>query len=269
MTSPDSPSSLFRTQYEFAARIRDPENATAPVDVETRRMDVYQKLFYNNIQGFIRDGFPVLRKITDDETWHERVRDFFARHRCQSPYFVDIAKEFVDFLAEKRSDHPDDPPFLLELAHYEWVELALRIADDDEQLAIDKNGDLLDGIPVVSPVAWPLSYKFPVHRITPEYQPVEAPDDPSFLVVYRDREDKVRFLEINAVTYRLLELLGGSRPAAEDATGSVDSQMTGRRALQLVAEELEHPNSDEIVRSGETILNQMRGREIIIGTARS
>lgn len=267
MTPTDSASSLFRTQYEFAARIRDPENAAAPADVEARRMEVYQKLFYNNIQGFIRDGFPVLRRISDDDVWHARVRDFFVRHRCRSPYFVEISKEFVDFLAEERVDHPDDPPFILELAHYEWVELALRIAEDDEERdPFDRNADLLDGIPIVSAVAWPLSYRFPVHRIKPEFQPAEAPEEPTFLAVYRDREDKVRFLEINAVTYRLLELLRESDDA-DPSNADMRHPLTGRQALLQVAGELNDTDPDEIVRSGEAILNQLRSREIIIGAA--
>jgi hypothetical protein len=263
----DSASSLFRTQYEFAARIRDPDNAAAPSDVEQRRMEVYEKLFYNNIQGFIRDGFPVLRRISDDDVWHARIRDFFVRHRCRSPYFVEISKEFVDFLAEERLDHPDDPPFILELAHYEWVELALRIAEDDEERGpFNRNGDLLVGNPIVSAVAWPLSYRYPVHRISPNYQPEEVPEKPTFLVVYRDRDDNVKFLEINAVTYRLLELLRGSDNThlAEADSGQ---PLTGRQALQQVAGELNDADSDEIVRSGEAILNQMRRREIIIGAA--
>ena len=40
-------------------------------------------------------------------------------------------------------DHPD---FLFELAHYEWVELALSVAEDENKTPVDSGGDLLDGI---------------------------------------------------------------------------------------------------------------------------
>jgi hypothetical protein len=44
-----------------------------------------------------------------------------------------------------------------------------------------------------------------VHRIGPVNQPDVAPAEPTCLVVYRDREDIVRFSEINQATHRLLE----------------------------------------------------------------
>jgi hypothetical protein len=51
----------------------------------------------------------------------------------------------------------DSAPWLHELAHYEWVELALQIADDDLP-PHDPDGDLLAGKPVPSPLAWALAY---------------------------------------------------------------------------------------------------------------
>jgi hypothetical protein len=36
---------------------------------------------------------------------------------------------------------------------------------------------------------------------------LEPPEQPTFLVVYRDPKDEVRFLEITPVTYQLLALI--------------------------------------------------------------
>jgi hypothetical protein len=120
-----------------------------------------------------------------------------------------------------------DPPFLLELAHYEWVELALDIAPDSiDPAGIDPNGDLLAGVPVVSPVAWSLGYRFAVHRIGPDFQPERPGPEPTRLVVYRTRQGGVEFLEVNAVTARLLDLL------------EQNDQTTGRDALTQIAAEL-------------------------------
>lgn len=69
----------------------------------------------------------------------------------------------------------------------------------------------------LSEVAWPLAYRFPVHRIGPDQQPSEPPEQATCLVVYRDMSDTVKFLEISPVTYRLLQILEdeGSVAAAE------------------------------------------------------
>jgi hypothetical protein len=46
-----------------------------------------------------------------------------------------------------RARHPDDPPFLPDLAHYEWVELALQVCARAGRQSIDQAGALLDGRP--------------------------------------------------------------------------------------------------------------------------
>jgi hypothetical protein len=242
-------------QYRFAAHIRDPDNHHRPADVEDRRMAIYRDLFYNNVENFVATAFPVLRSITPQDSWHRLVRRFFADHRCSTPYFAEIAQEFLDWLNTERGAHPDDPPFMHELAHYEWVELALQISDADQAIPpLDRNGDLMRCIPLISPVAWHLVYRFPVHRISEDYQPREPGEAQTYLVVYRDRQDEIHFLEINAVTYRLMELLKDN-PA-----------WTGLESLQRIAEELNAPQPEVVINHGEKLLIALSERNIIIGT---
>lgn len=242
-------------QFAFAAHIRDPAQQPRPDDVEDRRMAIYRELFYNNIEGFVASGFPVLRAITPDERWHRMVRAFFAGHRCSTPYFMGIAQEFLHWLQQRDDAPADDPPFLLELAHYEWVELALQTSDADEPVAgLDRNGDPYTGRPVISPLAWHLAYAYPVQRIGPDYQP-QAPDEqPTYLVVHRDRRDEVHFLQINAVTFTLLELL------------QQNPEWTGQDAVRRIAADLQHPQPDAVMTHGRALLSDLRERNVIIGT---
>ena len=83
-----------------------------------------------------------------------------------------------------------------------------------KRVDFDPNGDLLAGCPLVSPTAWNLTYQWPVHTIGPECVPDEPPEQPTHLVVYRDRVDEVHFLQINAVTQRML----GGCPAVAATT---------------------------------------------------
>lgn len=250
----DNEQAFIRKQYEFAGHIRDPENRPAPPDVEDRRMAVYRSLFYKSIEGFISGGFPVLRKLYDDGQWETLVRRFIAAHRCQSPYFLDISREFISFLEQTHRPRDCDPPFMLELAHYEWVELALTVSDDTPEMkGIDANGDLLAGHPVVSPLAWPLSYVWPVHELGPDNRPDTPPEQPTHIVVFRDRNDRIRFTLINPVTARLLGLL------KEDGTRS------GRSALEQIAGELNHPRPEVVVKGGLQALEQLKSQGIVLG----
>ncbi|MEM9305385.1 MAG: putative DNA-binding domain-containing protein [Pseudomonadota bacterium] len=250
-----TPSGTFKdVQTAFAAHLRDPENNPAPEDIEDRRMAIYRDLFFNNVRGFISNNFPVLRKLYDDDSWDALVRDFFAHHQSHTPLFPELPREFLRFVEERRGPEQGDPPFLLELAHYEWAELALSLdAAEINEVAAIPDGDLLAGVPVKSPVAWLLSYQFPVQHIRPDFQPSEPSAQPTHLVVYRTREDDVRFMELNAVSARLLQLV------------DADTGATGLQCIEQVATEL-GTTVDAITGAGRQVLEQLRSRDILLGT---
>ncbi|WP_078082842.1 DNA-binding domain-containing protein [Microbulbifer mangrovi] len=270
----DTKGTFVALQRDFAAHLRAPDEAAAPSDIEDRRVGIYRDLIYNNIESFIAGGFPVLRSIIDDEPWHAMVRDFVQRHSAQSPYFLQISEEFLEYLQNERAVSAaaeSDPPFMLELAHYEWVELALDVSDialpdDLERNCSDEQ--VLDWAPVVSPLAWNLSYHYPVHHIGPAHQPVESPQTPTFLVVYRDRADNVAFLEANAVTAHLLTLIQDANPVADPSAASASSlpaTASGRMVLQRLAEDLQHPQPDQLLAFGTDILKKLLGLDILAG----
>ena len=246
---------FIQQQYRFAAHIRDPEHQPAPPDVEDRRMAIYRELFYNNVEGFISNTFPVLREIFDDSRWHAMVRDFFIQHLAKTPLFLEIPREFLAWLENSQITQADDFPFIKELAHYEWVELALSVSEEScEQENIDRQGNFLTGIPVLSPLAWHLSYHYPVHEIGPDKQPQQPGETDTQLVVYRNRQDDMGFMLINPVTKRLLELI------------DADNNETGQQLLGRIAAEMSHPNPDIVVDGGIQILKGLAEKDIILGT---
>jgi hypothetical protein len=254
--SPDQGAPDFqRQQLAFTAHVRDPDKKPVPAGIPARRMGIYSELMFNNINEQLSGNFPVLRSITGDEQWLGMVRDFMVRHRSTTPLFTEIGLEFIAYLQDERETHPRDWPFMLELAHYEYVELAVAISAADRGLAdYDPNGDLLAGRPLVAPTAWNLSYQWPVHMIGPDYLPDEAPAGPTHLVVYRDRQDLVHFLEINGVTQRLLLLL------------KEDPSATGLDVVKRIGEELSHPDPAALQAAGLTLLEDLRRRNVILGT---
>ncbi len=244
-------------QYEFARHIRDPEHNPPPQGAEDRRMSVYRELFFNNLKSLLSQTFPVLTKLYAGDRWNALIRAFMARHEAQTPYFLEIPREFLQFLQDEYEPDDEDLPFLLELAHYEWVELALSVSDEEnDHTGVDPDGDLLDGVPVRSKLAWTFAYQFPVHRISTKYRPKEPGEQPTFLAICRKSDDDMDFMELNPVTARLLEMIG------ENATAS------GRELLLALAEEISYPDAEALVGHGADAMRQMRAAEIIVGARR-
>ena len=251
----NKPKSLADIQDVFTRHIRDPECQPAPDDIEDRRMGIYRNSIFLNIERMASNFFPVLKKILPDDHWHAMVRDYFKHHRSHvPPYLPRIGHEFLQYLENERN-LDGDPPFILELAHYEWIEFALSI-DTREIMweGIDPEGDLLNGIPVLSPLVVPLCYSYPVHTISPDNRPVEPAEQPTYLVVYRDTHYKVGFMELNPVSARLLEKILQQK------------DLPGKILLEEVAEELHHPNMEIVIAGGLDTMKQLRGKDILLGT---
>ena len=243
----------FKTkQAEFAAYIRDPQNNPAPADVAPERMAMYRELFFNNIDSFLSTSFPVLRTLFDDQQWLALASDFFATHHCQTPYFSEIAEEFLDYLQQRQQ--PDDYPFLWELAHYEWVELALAIAKDEPVFASVAVVENLEELTLsVSPLAWLLAYQYPVQQISANFIPTEPPAQPTYLLVYRDAEHEVHFMQAVPVTFRLLQILE-------------QQAQTAGAAVEQLAAEIPGSTIDGLLPYALASLREMAAKGIIVAT---
>ena len=190
-------------QAAFAARIRNPLAEPLLPGVSGERMAVYEELFFNNLDGFITSGFPVFCRILGEPRRRRLVRAFLCEQRSATPYFLQIGEAFVDWLQQGGGAEPGDPPFVAELAHYERVELALDIATD----ALPLQG--------WSPLAWPLVYAWPVQRLSADCRPTEPPAEPTCLLAWRDREQRVRFQQLSPFAYHLALRLQAGQPHLE------------------------------------------------------
>lgn len=244
-------------QYAFAAHIRDPANAAAPAGIEDRRMAVYRELFFNNLRNLLARSFPVLVKLVGDDGWRRLIREFMRHHRAHTPYFLELPREFVTFLAGGAGLRADDPPFLAELAHYEYAELEVSIAEVTGGPGnVDDRGDMLSGVPVLAAACRVHAYRWPVHRISPDFVPDAPLDEPVFIAIYRSPDDRVRFVEVNSMTAELLERLAAN-PECRN----------GEALLRQLAADIDYPDADAFVSHGAQLLHELRESGVIAGTA--
>lgn len=200
--------SFRQVQESFIDYIRDPSRPL-PVDTDARRMSVYRELFFNNVEGFVSNAFPVLKSLYGRDNWLALVQQFFVTHDCQTPIFVEIAAEFLDFLINEYEANADDPAFILELAHYEYLELQVAVAQESEscqRLELITEDDKL----VMSQCARVAQYAYEVQHISADYQPLEPASGPQCFCVYRDDDDDVQFLALAPLTAQVLSMLASA-----------------------------------------------------------
>ena len=214
-------------------------------------MALYRELFRNNFAEQLASAFPVLRRVCSSDYWDALTENFFAHHRCRSPLFHQLPHEFLGYLQQGHTPTDDDPPFLFELAHYEWVELALAQAEEELPSA-HSAADVLLELPRLSPLAWPLSYRYAVHRIGPGYLPQAPEAEATHLLVYRNRHDTVQFMALNAVSARLLQLIGE------------EQGRSGLALMQQIAAELQHPDPSVVINGGRELLLQLQAQDIVL-----
>ena len=200
------------------------------------------RLFYNNIETLLSQSFGRAKTILGETAWHQLVRDFVHRHQSETPFFCEIQDEFVTFLAKERSKH-DDPPWLVELCHYDWHRLYLSWA---ATRLFERNEleDVMSAELVLSPLTFVRSYEWPVHKIKQDAQPEDPPQLKTFILVYRDRDHKIHYRVLNAITAMLLDQLSNVTTVAQvasvvlkrikEAGGS--SQITQEKLLDLISE---------------------------------
>jgi hypothetical protein len=244
-------------QRQFADYLRDPDNIAPPGRHDERRLGVYRHAVYANIERFMRDNYPRARAVMDEPQWTAMVRDYLVRHVSRATAFVDLPKEFLAYLQHECAADAERP-YLYELAHFDWLETL--VGADPRRLAldgIDREGDLITGVPVANPIMVMQTYRFPVHAIDGDYRPLAPPAQSTCIAAFRDSRHEYGFLDLNPAAARLLELI-----MAGDGR-------RGHEIFATIAAELGNPNVAALVEAGGTILARMHARDVILGTARA
>jgi hypothetical protein len=94
-----------------------------------------------------------------------------------------------------------------------------------------------------------------VHQIGPSFQPQSPDAEPTQLVVYRRRDNRVRFMEVNSITMALLQAL--------------DGDISGDEALDRLAAKVPHLDHVVVRDGGLATLLRFRQAEIILGAKRA
>ncbi|MFN4262627.1 MAG: DUF2063 domain-containing protein [Thioalkalivibrionaceae bacterium] len=207
MNAKDEPDDAVHARFDaLAAYLRDPDHAPPPPGLEARRLAIYRRLFRNNVRGLLVGAFPVTHRVLGDARFADLVEQFRSSHASHTPYFHRIGREFLDWAVAwlSTTEGQSWPPFLAELLHYERAELEVAFDPVSTPPPYDADGDPWREPVVLSPSLTLLAYEFPVQRISADFQP-QAPDPvPTYLMLFRAADDKVRFQALTPLAAALL-----------------------------------------------------------------
>lgn len=190
----------------------------AALAAQARRLGVYRGLVKATLLDPLADCFPLCQAALDPEgLWEPLLEAFFASRSVQSLYYRDIPPTFLAWLAETRP-HAGHCPWLLALAHYEYMEMELLRCPDTEAPRDLAEAPTPEARVVADGTLRALAYDWRVHHAEEEDPVPQA--GASHLLCYRDREGRFSVREVGpARTAFLTRILAGA-PLGE-AAGAV------------------------------------------------
>lgn len=186
------------SQQQFSAAVRAVNPSSTRFDQD--KVQLYQSLLRNNLDACVNRCFPILRQLLPSKIWAELIINFLAQGKGKTPLYLQLPYEFVEYIQENPIE---GYPFAADLAHYEWIELDLEMADCNEKPHLN--------IPPVLDVPWRLAaasrllaYDFPVDTISVQHGPQEP--SPCYFLVHK-QDVQVVFIKLSVQSYQILQLM--------------------------------------------------------------
>jgi uncharacterized protein len=196
------------------------------------RLEIYRTHVYKGIKAFLRRAYPITEDALGDLLFDQLVRDFMREHKAQSPQVTRMMGELYTYA--KRVDYATrmHRPWLLDLLHFEWIEIEVHRMEDRPAPHWKEEGDLWTDPLILNPHHRLDRYSYPVFRVHPSE--FDGRQGTYFLFTYRHPEVlNVRFLEVTPLqAVALLAMANEPMPLPE--------------ALSLAAEQLHMAEAKEI-----------------------
>jgi hypothetical protein len=201
------------------------------LNVEARRLAIYQRLVFNNLFGLLRGGYKKLRRAIGDEQFRKLVRAFLESGVSRTPYFAEISGEFLNWFMQQEA-----PLWQRELAEYERAGITIDIDTMDwpSREEVESRPDEVH----FSPAITLLSFE---HAIYEANEGAEPSKRPTYILLYRNPHNRLRYKLLNAATFSLLALLLQGRNLSEallTLASSMDAEINRIKApaFDLLAE---------------------------------
>ena len=210
------------------------------------RYQTYRELVFEGMLDVLQSICPVARGILSDEEWKQILWYFLKNSPPKSVVIRQLPYEASKYLRSQEHPFSEKYPWLGELMEYEYLEVKVRFAPEDE-------GRTPPGTLRLNPAHALGEYTWPVHFISEErYDPQELPRSDFFLFLWREpKELDVKFMEINPLVAALIHRL---KQGPQESEG----------LLQAVAQDMGIEVSEEYLSEGRGLLKNFVKEGILI-----
>jgi hypothetical protein len=217
---------------------------------EATRLSVYRTLVRKRLSDAVELAVPRTRARLGP-LFDEHFDRFLLERGPRSHYLRDVTTEFLDFLEPRAPSDPRLPPWTLDLARHEALDVLVGSLAEPPATGGTLELDSDRGL-VFSVTARVVRYGHAVHRLSSDPDDRNAPERvPVALFVYRSPKNEVRYLELTALAARILEaLLAGE---------------TLRDSLARAGRELDVPLDEAVLEGTARLLSDLAERGAVLG----
>ena len=164
----------------------------------------YRRLVYNVIKDTLKTAFPMTIELIGKKRWKKSVAYFFENHKCQTPQIWKLPFEFYEFYLNNNFPFKKKYPFILDLLHYEWLEIEVFMMEDLPIAKFNTQGDIRKDILIPNPEIKILPIQYPFH-LKKVKQISEEDRGQYFVTIHRDFYSKQ--VKFNDFSYPFVEML--------------------------------------------------------------
>ncbi|WP_249962397.1 HvfC family RiPP maturation protein [Histophilus somni] len=183
---------LAQTQQEFVQAIREKDSSNH----DPRRLNIYVRLLRNNTFGFIEKCFTETPAHLNRQDWDNAKEEFVKNGKAHSPYFQDIAGEFLQFCQHKNIFDEN----ILSLMQFEFDQLQAEVS----MFQVPATFDITEKTPMkCSEVCFIREY--PVDFLSTQFSKIL--NQPSKTIIWRNAQFEVYYQKLTDLDHFLLMLL--------------------------------------------------------------
>ena len=235
----------------WLARHRVAEPDARALTRDFSRLLVYRELVRHTLRGALVATIPrTLARL--GSSFDGYFSDFLRVSPPATRYLRELTPQFLQFALARWPSDPNVPAYLADLARHEalQVEVASLLARPKghvpAELALDQGVEFIDAVRLVN-------YTWAVHRLPEDESSRVWPEQSQVsLLVYRNPEHEVRYLELGPFAQALLASL-------------LNERLSLQRSLQSAAERVGTPLNDELLMRAARLLADLAERGALLG----